>query len=350
MIDKREIFRSHFPHSIYFGEDHLKSLPIYLNEKGIISSDEKIIGIEKPGEGNMNFVQRIRTNKRSFILKQSRPWVEKYPDIKAPPERIHVEASYYKLISQDSFFSDYSPEIICYDPENLILITQDLGEGSDFTDCYKRWVTLKDAHIEILLKYISHLHNKNWGDAQDKFPLNLELRKLNHQHIFVLPYQIDNGFDLDSIQAGLQQLSLSIKHDESLKLRIKEFGNLYLDSGPILLHGDYYPGSWLKIGDQVKVIDPEFSFFGFAEFDIGVMTAHFLMSGMDLSEVRSVLTKYDGREDFEPELLHGFCGTEILRRIIGLAQLPLDLSPDEKEKLLDLAQEFIKSSNNHKLL
>ena len=51
-------------------------------ELNIFSSDEKILNIKVPGEGNMNVVLRIETSKTSFILKQSRPYVNKYPDIK----------------------------------------------------------------------------------------------------------------------------------------------------------------------------------------------------------------------------------------------------------------------------
>ena len=43
------------------------------------------------GEGNMNYTLRVRTNGRSIILKQARPWVEKYPVIDAPDERAVVK-------------------------------------------------------------------------------------------------------------------------------------------------------------------------------------------------------------------------------------------------------------------
>ena len=48
-------------------------------------------------------------------------------------------------------------------------------------------------------------------------------------------------------------------------------GERYLAEGSTLLHGDYYPGSWMTVDDAVFVIDPEFSFKGFPEFDLGVM-------------------------------------------------------------------------------
>ena len=46
---------------------------------------------------------------------------------------------------------------------------------------------------------------------------NRKLRALNHEHIFIYPLMIDNGFDLNTIQPGLQELSLKYKNNEQLK-------------------------------------------------------------------------------------------------------------------------------------
>jgi len=349
MIIKTEVFRSQFPNACYFDEQHLNELPGYLIKKGLLTQDENIFSTEKPGEGNMNFVRRVITNKRSFIIKQCRPWVEKYPDIPAPVERMEVEAKYYQFIADDPFFNPYSPKILVYDPENLIIVFEDLGKGSDFTFCYERSKEINDTQLSSLLVYISHLHNIDWKDRKHQFPSNQELKQLNHEHIFIYPYKVNNGFDLDSVQPGLQELSLPIKQNTYLKQKIRNLGKKYLASGPVLIHGDYYPGSWLQVDHNVKVIDPEFAFFGYAEFDIAVMTAHFFMSGMKMEKINHILKDYLIRNDFNRDLFIGFCGVEILRRVIGLAQLPLDLTLNEKANLIDLAVEFINSPTTNQL-
>lgn len=341
--NKVDLFKAHFPDAYYFDEKNLQRLPEYLRGKGLISHEERILSTEKPGEGNMNFVRRVTTDKQSFILKQSRPWVEKYPQIKAPVERLEAEATYFKFVSKEPFFHKYSPHVLLHDPDNLILVTEDLGFSSDYTFCYRKAKKIHEADIAALLKYISHLHAINWELSSMDFPTNQALKQLNHEHIFVYPYVSDNGFDLDSIKPGLQELSFPIKNANILKKRISALGEKYLSSGPVLIHGDFYPGSWLKINQDVKVIDPEFAFFGFAEFDIGVMTAHLFMSGMKLDDVRATIFNYEKRAQFDNQLFLGFCGAEIIRRIIGLAQLPLDLTLSEKAELLDLASGFIKS-------
>jgi 5-methylthioribose kinase len=42
-----------------------------------------------------------------------------------------------------------------------------------------------------------------------------------------------------------------------------------------------------------------------------------------------------------PQLVDQFTGVEIMRRLIGLAQLPLSLSLLDKEELLEMAYELI---------
>ena len=57
----------------------------YLKDRlNFLNKNEALIQTEIAGEGNMNVVMRLKTNQRSFILKQSRPFVKKYPNIAAP--------------------------------------------------------------------------------------------------------------------------------------------------------------------------------------------------------------------------------------------------------------------------
>ena len=52
---------------------------------------------------------RVQTAERSFILKQSRPWVEKYPAIPAPEERVLVEAAFYEPLSAARWWPSACP-------------------------------------------------------------------------------------------------------------------------------------------------------------------------------------------------------------------------------------------------
>ena len=104
------------------------------------------------------------------------------------------------------------------------------------------------------------------------------LRRLNHEHLFVYPYSEKNNFDLNDIKPGLQLLAQKMRQDTPLKNAAIQLGKRYLSEGTSLLHGDYYPGSWLKTKTGLRIIDPEFCFFGPKEYDLGVLRAHLKMA------------------------------------------------------------------------
>jgi 5-methylthioribose kinase len=332
-------FKSLYPQAVFLDfstQDWVK----ILYQNSWVSPSDNIISIEKAGEGNMNFVVRVKTTSKSIILKQSRPWVEKYPQVAAPVERVTVEAGFYEAVSNDDFYKRFCPRIIGFDPTHFLLAIEDLGHGADCTTIYNRNNPMPDEEVSVLFEFISHLHNTPLPN-RERFPDNSPLKKLNHTHIFLFPYLEENGFNLDTVQEGLQRESMKYKTNEVLKDNLTDLGKVYLQTGDILLHGDYYPGSWLRTPSGIKIIDPEFSHYGRAEFDIGVMAAHLLMGHVKIAQLTELMRRYRMPAEFNRSLFSRFCGVEILRRIIGLAQLPLDLSLSEKSDLMRRAEQMI---------
>ena len=307
----------------------------WLLKKGWLSSKEgAVLSVDRAGEGNMNVVLRVRTAHRSFILKQSRPYVEKYQQIEAPLERIAVEHRFYQDVHGQAH-QKYFPKVLAYDPKDFILLLEDLGNCDDMSYCYAGQA-LTSSQINQLIQIAKIVHSTR---VDQDFPKNMALRELNHTHIFELPFREDNGFSLDEVQHGLQGLSEIYKQDIKLKEKVKQLGERYLRSGKVLVHGDYYPGSWMSSDDKVFVIDPEFCFVGFAEFDLGVMAAHLIMATMQFNYIDSIVEGYG--ENIDDELIRQIAGTEILRRLIGLAQLPLPWNLDEKAYLLQEARNLV---------
>ena len=316
----------------------------YLFAKNIIKKIPDDCSTEKPGEGNMNLVLRFRQDGKSLILKQSKPFVNKYPDIPAPEDRVHTEAKFFQYAGKVPSLDNTMPEIIFFDVENNLMVLQDLGEGNDFTYLYKKEYTLKHSELEFLTSYLTHLHQCNWAESEIKnFPKNIKLRQLNHQHIFVLPFLKNNGFDLNSIQKGLNNLAEKYMVDVSLKKEAKKLGDIYLSNGDTLLHGDYYPGSWMHTADGIKIIDPEFSFMGSCEFELGVFIAHLKMGGFELREIVGLVSKFYTKKDYNAGLAMKFAAIEIFRRIIGIAQLPLEMRVEEKSELLEEVYHWLKN-------
>ncbi len=189
---------------------------------------EQILSVEKPGEGNMNVVLRIRTNKRSFIVKQSRPFVQKYPQIMAPIERIDVEYQFYRAVTNKAI-EPHIPEILAYNADHHFLILEDLGDCKDMSYLYDER-NIKTSQLHRLLDIASQIHKSK----PSEYPKNMELRLLNHQHIFVLPFLEESDFSLNTIQDGLEELALRYRTDKALKKEISKVGQQYLSQGSVL--------------------------------------------------------------------------------------------------------------------
>jgi 5-methylthioribose kinase len=73
-----------------------EELAAYLQQLKWLDEQETIVSLSKPGEGNMNCVLRVETATRSFIVKQSRGYVEKYPQVLVPASRVLTEGAFIK--------------------------------------------------------------------------------------------------------------------------------------------------------------------------------------------------------------------------------------------------------------
>ena len=300
------------------------------NRINFLKKNEVLIDKEIPGEGNMNIVIRLITNQRSFILKQSRSFVVKYPKLSAPLNRIDVEYNFYSQVGVNSFF----PKVLKFDPKNYILFLEDLGTCEDLTSIYQSTIIPKDF-IDKLIMGLNYIHKQKISKV---YPENKLLRKLNHQHIFILPF-IENDFPLDHVQKGLNELAKPFKTNKILFKKISEAGKIYMEKGDTLLHGDYYPGSWIQLDKRLCIIDPEFSFLGPKEFDLGVMAAHIILTTGQRSFFDLTIKNYQGKINVNMTKI--YCGIEIIRRLIGLAQLPIKRTLKQKKNLLNLANNLI---------
>ena len=297
---------------------------------------EKVLTVEKAGEGNMNVVLRIITNERSFILKQSRPYVQKYPHIEAPLERIAVEKKFYQTV-RDNAVSAHIPKILGYDANEYLLLLEDLGHCEDMTIIYRN-KNISARHLDRLIFILGVIHRRK---THGNFPENMEMRLLNHDHIFVQPFLRENDLPLNDIQTGLQELASHFIKDKAIRDIVEKVGQKYLSPGHTLIHGDYYPGSWMTEHENLYVIDPEFAFLGFPEFDLGVLAAHIIMATGKKGHLRRIHAAYQGEADLQ--LMSQIAGIEIMRRLIGLAQLPLERSLKEKTRLMKKARKMILS-------
>jgi 5-methylthioribose kinase len=338
--------------------DHPEPLLTRIRELGWLSPDEPIQRTAPAGEGNMNLTLRVVTDRQSLIVKHARPWVEKYPQVPAPAERIEKEWQFYRQVANLPEVASRMPRLVGFDAEARLLAVSDLGEAADLTDVY-RGQALTEAELTAIADWAAALHEGTREKAYAAEPVltNRTMRQLNHQHIFELPWQpgavAAMGLELDQFEPGLTDAAAALQEQGDLAERARAMGRQYLADGPCLLHGDLFPGSFLRSESGIMAIDPEFAYCGEPAFDIGVWLAHLALAEQGAAAAETFLARYgesSGGETLDQAAIAGFAGCEVIRRLIGVAQLPIPASTDgRRAALLDRAAQALRTDNPHEL-
>jgi 5-methylthioribose kinase len=325
-------------------EAGIATVQAFLVQRRLATLDEPLT-LGRPGASNMNCVWRARLPGRSLILKQARPWVEKYPTIAAPVERTEAEARFYRLAARDRAVAARLPAVLDHDATAHVLVLADLAPSTSLELCYTGTSRLTTPELDDLAATITRLHRIALSPEAAADLRNHAMRTLNHAHMFDLPLRTDGPFDafLESVTPGLAGLSRELRADADYVSRLTALGRRYLDHDhPHLIHGDLFLGSLLRApGGEIMLIDPEFSFGGEPEFDLGVFYAHLILSGHGDALIARWLSETVAVAGRDATLTRQYAGVEIMRRLIGVAQLPLALTLPAKAALLTLSRELI---------
>ena len=166
----------------------------YLRARGLAEAETQCT-TEPAGDGNINWVRRIQANDgRSWIIKQAREQLEKFPQYRADTRRILVEAAWL----QQAASVDHDaccPEIIDFDPDLRVLVLEDLGLCPRLD---QELLTERNlaAPLETIGGLLGRLHRKTSHDASLAATFrSTNMRELHFAHIFELPFS-ENDFPL----------------------------------------------------------------------------------------------------------------------------------------------------------
>ena len=343
-----------------------EELSLYLQSQNWIENSESVVKISGAGEVfNMNCTMRVElSSSKSLIIKQSRPFVERYPTVPAPFDRCDQEAQFYRLVSghKDGIsVSTRTPSLIGTDEKSHIMVLQDLGKASDWGIIYDCESKLPTNVACDLGKWLGELHNLHFESSDIEKLQNMSMRNLTWLYVFQLPLEDEAGVDLESITPGLTEVASSLRNNDTYKSVVRKIGRdiMFRDDEKsmtkylpgqksVLLHGDFFPASWMQNSDGVKIIDTEFCHFGAAEWDIGVPLAHLYITNNEEAAVE-MFNSYKAVHEVDEKLTLQIAGIEIMRRIIGLAQLPLKegaVSLQRKKELLQKSENFVLDPSN----
>ena len=312
------------------------------------------------GDGNINYVFQVRSLRdgHSVIVKQA----DKLLRSSGRPLDIYrnkIEAQTLQLESQ--LAPDYIPEVYHYDETMAALSMEDI---SAYKNLRKELLAgrvyghlaenISTFLAQSLLPTTDLVLDRQEKKRRVQFFTNPELCDITEDLVLTEPYW--NYKDRNIITVGNEDfVKTFLYEDEALHAEVGKLRNAFMNDAQALLHGDLHSGSIFANERGVKIIDPEFAFYGPMGYDIGNVIGnlffswanrHFAAPGetataqaledtirslCDLT-ARKLAAKYDElvtfplyrTEGFRRGYLdgvmadsYGYAGTEIIRRVVG---------------------------------
>lgn len=331
------------------------------------------------GDGNLNLVFRISDeHHNSIILKQALPYArcvgESWP---LTLDRARIEAQV--LLNHGAICPQNTAKVLHYNQAYALTILEDLGHLKILRTAQnnaEQFPKLAE-HIATYLSHTGFYNSDFYLTAQHKKALvqqftNPELCQITEDLFFSDPYTDHerNHFD-EQLTAHVHAL----RDNTALKLEVAKLKANFLSNPQTLLHGDMHSGSIFVDTNTTKVIDPEFGFFGPVGFDIGSFIGNLLLN---YCAQAGHIEEFVARRNYQTHLLScivesynlfeqqwlalianqstdrtlntegypqyfmktvlqdaiGYCGTELIRRTIGLAHVvDIDSIEDENTRL-----------------
>ncbi len=306
---------------LHLAEDNLLE---YLRNSGQLGAGEEA-RIEPVGDGNINWVRRVRAGERSLVVKQARPALERFPEYQASTERLLQEARFYEVVAEIDADA-VCPRVLWLDEAARVLVLEDLGDCERLDAALARGADV-GAAAATLARFLARVHGHTRDPALARRFANHEMRALHGAHIYRLPFE-DNDFPLS---AAVRARAASLRDDAALLARIAALEARYFGDGECLIHGDVQPANVLLAASGPKLLDAEIAHFGDPAFDVGQLLGHLLLPRAAAGDaphatplLRDSWRAYREAATSPPPLEHvaGHAGVELLRRALGAARVP----------------------------
>lgn len=255
----------------------------YVVEKAKIFSKEEQLSCEEIGDGNLNYIFRVRDAKtnRSVIIKQAGPFARISEEFEVSPERNRIEYDILKL--QNELVSNLVPRVYQYDPIMNCTLMEDLSDHLILREALLQKKVydhlaedISDFMVGTLLMTSDLVMDHQAKKILMGTFINPELCNITEDLVYTEPfYDCDRN---DMIEGTKTFVSEFIWQDEALKLEMAKAKFNFMTSTQALLHGDLHTGAIFVKEGSTKVIDPEFAFYGPIGHDVGNLMANFLFA------------------------------------------------------------------------
>lgn len=348
----------------------------YAQQFGGLDTPSELVEAQEVGDGNLNLVFKIFDSQgvSRIIVKQALPYVrcvgESWP---LTLDRARLEAQ--TLVEHYKHAPQHTVNILHYDPELAVMVMEDLSNHRIWRSeliknvYYPQAARQLGEYLAQTLFHTSdfylHPHVKKAQVAQF---INPEMCEITEDLFFNDPYQVH---ERNNYPAALEADVDALRQDTQLKLAVASLKHSFFSHAEALLHGDIHSGSIFVAEGSLKAIDAEFGYFGPIGFDIGTAIGNLLLNycGLpghlgirdaaaareqrlkDIQELWSTFAERFqalAREKTQDAALSvpgyaseflkkvwtdavGFCGTELIRRSVGLSHVAdIDTIADEE--------------------
>ncbi len=247
-----------------------------------LDSDHSQWTVHEVGDGNLNLVFIVADTKGSVIVKQALPYVRLVGDSwPLPLYRAFFENC--ALTRQALRTFGCVPEVFHFDDVQAMIIMEHLTPH-----VILRNKLIKGERVAGLGSFVgefcaqtafrgSELSMKSGDKKADVgvFSGNVEIPAISESLVFTDPYFVAA---MNSHNSLLDPVVTSLRSNIELKSRVQKMLMKFASNTETMLHGDLHSGSIMSTDNESKVIDPEFAQYGPMGFDLGMVTANFLMA------------------------------------------------------------------------
>lgn len=246
----------------------------YVIDKTSIFPNTKAEDLESVelSDGNINYVYRVFNKNKSVIVKQSDN------KIRTSGRALDVGRSQieFKILSiERQLAGDVIPEVYDYDKNMSVIIMEDISAYKNLRSELARGKTFSELADEVsdflvasLLPTTDLILDRHQKKQRVKEFVNIELCDITEDLVLTEPYYNYKGRNIfdPSLKSFVEQ---NLYSNSELKANVGMLRNNFMNNAQALLHGDLHSGSIFVNHEGIKVIDPEFAFYGPMGYDIG---------------------------------------------------------------------------------
>lgn len=245
----------------------------YTKEKGLFSKETKLV-CQEIGDGNINYIFRVKDEKtgKSIVLKQADKLLRS-SGRNLSLARSQIEANILEIESK--LAPNYVPKIYLYDEAMCVLAMEDISnyknlrlelmKGKIFPNLAENIAEFLSTTL--LLTTDLFMDNNEKKENVKKF-INPELCAISECLVFTEPY--NNNKSRNIISEGNEDfVERKLYKNLNLQFAVLKLKEKFMTYSQSLIHGDLHSGSIFINENGIKIIDPEFSFYGPMAYDIG---------------------------------------------------------------------------------